>query len=94
MGNDINTDMSEYTWGDFLDHAASVGAFGFIADIAAAENKLRAVEFFVKPAIYQDASKAVDALQRIYKDMNFCFFYSIRNWQHGYFCFFIITNFI
>ena len=70
MGNDINTDMSEYTWGDFLDHAASVGAFGFIADIAAAENKLRAVEFFLKPAIYQDASKAVDALQRIYKDID------------------------
>jgi len=69
MGNDINTDMSEYTWGDFLDHAASVGAFGFIADIAAAENKLRAVEFFVKPAIYQDAMKAVDALVRIKNDL-------------------------
>ena len=69
MGNDINTDMSKYTWGDFLDHAASVGAFGFIADIVAAENKMRAVEFFLKPAIYQDASKAVDALQRIYKDI-------------------------
>ena len=70
MGNDINTDMSEYTWGDFLDHAASVGAFGFIADIAAAENKLRAVEFFVKPAIYQDAMKAVDALVRIKNDLD------------------------
>ena len=70
MGNDINTDMSEYTWSDFLDHAASVGAFGFIADIAAAENKLRAVEFFIKPAIYQDAMKVIDALQRIYKDID------------------------
>ena len=69
MGNDINTDMSQYTWSDFLDHAASVGAFGFIADIAAAENKLRAVEFFVKPAIYQDAMKAIDAFQRMYKDI-------------------------
>tara|TARA_R110002020_G_scaffold320967_1_gene536868 strand:- start:2662 stop:4881 length:2220 start_codon:yes stop_codon:yes gene_type:complete len=69
MGNDINTDMSKYTWGDFLDHASSVGAFGFVADIAASENKMRAVEFFVKPAIYQDASKAIDALQRIYKDI-------------------------
>ena len=69
MGNDINTDMSKYTWSDFLDHASSVGAFGFVADIVAAESKMRAVEFFVKPAIYQDASKAIDALQRIYKDI-------------------------
>ena len=69
MGNDINTDMSKYTWGDFLDHASSVGAFGFIADIVAAENKVRAVEFFLKPAIYQDASKAIDALLRIHEDI-------------------------
>tara|TARA_R110001599_G_C11995061_1_gene636462 strand:- start:63 stop:767 length:705 start_codon:yes stop_codon:yes gene_type:complete len=69
MGNDINTDMSKYTWSDFLDHASSVGAFGFVADIVAAESKMRAVEFFVKPAIYQDASKAIDALQRIYEDI-------------------------
>ena len=69
MGNDINTDMSKYTWSDFLDHAASVGAFGFVADIAAAENKLRAVEFFVKPAIYQHTMKAVDALVRMKTDL-------------------------
>lgn len=70
MGNDMNTDMSEYTWGDFLDHASSVGAFGFVADIAAAENKLRAVEFFVKPAIYQDVMKAVDGLLRFKNDLD------------------------
>jgi len=69
LGSDVNTDMSKYTWGDFLDHVASVGAFGFISDIIAAESKLRAVEFLVKPAILQDALKGYDALQRIYDDI-------------------------
>ena len=69
LGSDVNTDMSKYTWGDFLDHVASVGAFGFISDIIAAESKLRAVEFLVKPAILQDTLKGYDALQRIYEDI-------------------------
>ena len=69
LGSDVNTDMSKYTWGDFLDHVASVGAFGYISDIIAAESKLRAVEFLVKPAILQDALKGYDALQRIYDDI-------------------------
>ena len=66
----VNTDMSEYTWSDFLDHVAAVGAMGFIADIFASESKSRAIEFLVKPAIYQDGMKAVDALQRMYKDLD------------------------
>ena len=69
LGSDVNTDMSQYTWGDFFDHVASVGAFGFITDILASESKYRAVEFLVKPAIFQDAMKGYDALQRIYKDI-------------------------
>ena len=69
MGSDVNTDMSKYTWGDFFDHASSVGAFGFISDIVASESKLRAVEFLVKPAIIQDALKGVDALVNIYEDI-------------------------
>ena len=69
MGSDVNTDMSKYTYGDFFDHVSSVGAFGFISDILASESKYRAVEFLVKPAIFQDAMKGIDALQRIYKDI-------------------------
>ena len=68
-GADSNVDMSEFTISDFFDHVSSVGAFGFIADIVASENKFRAVEFLLKPAIIQDALKGVDATQRIYKDM-------------------------
>jgi hypothetical protein len=66
----VNTDMSKYTWSDFLDHVATVGAMGFVADIFASESKLRAIEFLVKPAIYQDTMKAVDAFTRMYKDLN------------------------
>ena len=66
----VNTDMSRYTWSDFFDHVAAVGAMGFVADIVASENKLRALEFLVKPAIYQDGMKAVDAFVRTYKDLN------------------------
>ena len=69
LGSDVNTDMSKYTWGDFFDHAASVGAFGFITDILASESKMRALEFLIKPAIYQDTMKGVDALVNIYEDI-------------------------
>ena len=69
LGSDVNTDMSQYTWGDFFDHVSSVGAFGFISDIIASESKLRAVEFLVKPAIFQDTMKGIDALVNIYKDI-------------------------
>ena len=68
-GGDVNTDMSKYRWSDFLDHVAAVGAAGFIGDILANEDKARALEFLVKPAIIQDASKAISALQRSYKDI-------------------------
>ena len=68
-GGDENTDMSKYTYSDFLDHVAAVGSMGFIGDILANEDKARALEFLVKPAIFQDASKAISAVQRSYKDI-------------------------
>ena len=68
-GSDINTDMSKYTYSDFLDQVAAVGAMGFIGDILSNEDKFRAVEFFLNPAILQDAGKIYDALQRISSDV-------------------------
>lgn len=69
LGNDVNMDLSEYKWSDFLDDVAAVGAAGFIGDILANEDKARALEFLVKPAIYQDALKGISAVQRTYKDI-------------------------
>tara|TARA_R100000234_G_scaffold17132_1_gene9357 strand:+ start:8394 stop:12377 length:3984 start_codon:yes stop_codon:yes gene_type:complete len=63
-----NIDYSELTYSDYLDMAASVGAFGFITDIIASENKLRALEFLFKPAIIQDGMKGVEAFVKIGKD--------------------------
>ena len=67
--NDIYTDLSKMTWSDALDMLGNVGALGLISDILAAENTLRALEFAVKPAIYQDMMKAVDAMVRVHEDM-------------------------
>ena len=69
LGSDMNMDLSKYTWSDFLDHVASVGAAGFIGDILANEDKARALEFLVKPAILQDVLKGISAVQRSYKDI-------------------------
>ena len=68
-GSDVNTDMSEFTWSDFFDLAGAVGAMGFISDIVANEDRVRALEFLVKPAIAQDSHKFLVALQKIYKDI-------------------------
>ena len=70
MGIDVETDISKYTRGDFFDHVASVGAFGFVSDVIANENKFRAIEFLAKPAIIQDALKAIDAIQRVNNDLH------------------------
>ena len=69
-GSDVNTDMSEFTWSDFFDLAGSVGAMGLISDVLANEDKIRALEFLVKPAIAQDSHKFLVALQKIYKDID------------------------
>jgi len=69
LGNDVNMDLSDYKWSDFLDDVSAVGAAGFIGDILANEDKTRALEFLIKPAILQDALKGVDAVQRVYKDI-------------------------
>ena len=68
-GSDVNTDMSKFTWSDFFDIAGAVGAMGFISDIVANEDRIRALEFLVKPAIAQDSHKFLVALQKIYKDI-------------------------
>jgi hypothetical protein len=69
LGSDVNMDLSDYKWSDFLDDVSAVGAMGFIGDILANEDKARALEFLIKPAILQDALKGVDAAQRMYKDI-------------------------
>ena len=68
-GSDINTDMSEFTWSDFFDLAGAVGAMGLVSDVIANEDRIRALEFLVKPAVAQDAHKFLIALQKIYKDI-------------------------
>jgi len=68
-GSDVNTDMSKFTWSDFFDIAGAVGAMGFISDVVANEDRIRALEFLVKPAIAQDSHKFLVALQKIYKDI-------------------------
>tara|TARA_R100000234_G_scaffold53895_1_gene32319 strand:+ start:5604 stop:9620 length:4017 start_codon:yes stop_codon:yes gene_type:complete len=49
--------FEKMTFGDVLDRFATVGAFGVVMDIVAAENTIRALEFAGKPAIVQDFSK-------------------------------------
>ena len=68
-GSDVNTDMSEFTWSDFFDLAGAVGAMGFVSDVVANEDRIRALEFLVKPAVAQDSHKFLVALQKIYKDI-------------------------
>ena len=69
LGEDMNMDFSEFTWSDFFDVIGSVGALGLIGDFLANEDKVRALEFLLKPAILQDVLKGYDAIQRSYKDI-------------------------
>tara|TARA_R100000482_G_C5040589_1_gene108181 strand:- start:26 stop:646 length:621 start_codon:yes stop_codon:yes gene_type:complete len=69
LGEDMNMDFSQFTWSDFFDLVGSVGALGLIGDFLANEDKVRALEFLLKPAILQDALKGFDAVQRSYKDI-------------------------
>ena len=69
LGEDMNMDFSQFTWSDFFDLIGSVGALGLIGDFLANEDKVRALEFLLKPAILQDALKGFDAVQRSYKDI-------------------------
>ena len=69
LGEDMNMDFSEFTWSDFFDVIGSVGALGLIGDFLANEDKTRALEFLIKPAILQDVLKGYDAVQRSYKDL-------------------------
>ena len=69
LGEDMNMDFSKFTWSDFFDVIGSVGALGLIGDFLANEDKVRALEFLIKPAILQDVLKGFDAVQRSYKDI-------------------------
>ena len=65
----VAVDGKNFTFTDFIDAFASVGAAGIVSDIIASESKWRALEFAAKPAIIQDAGKAYTALQRIIADV-------------------------
>ena len=49
--------LKQVSVGDIIDTIAAAGGFGLVGDIIASEDKLRAAEFFVKPAHYADAEK-------------------------------------
>lgn len=65
----ILVEGEEYGLNDFVDAMASVGGFGIVSDIIASENKWRALDFALKPAVAQDASKAYTTLQKLLADM-------------------------
>lgn len=54
--------VDRMTFADVLDRFASVGAFGVVMDVVAAENKIRALEFVGKPAVVQDFDKIWTAM--------------------------------
>ena len=49
--------LTQVSVGDIIDTISAAGGFGLVGDIIASEDKLRAAEFFVKPAHYADAEK-------------------------------------
>jgi len=65
----LNVDGTAYTMRDFLEGFASVGSFGLVTDIVAAESPWRALEFVAKPAIIQDSFKLYNATLRIGSDL-------------------------
>ena len=65
----MKVDGLNFTFSDFIDAFASVGAAGLVSDILASESKWRALEFAVKPVLIQDANKAYIALQKVIADI-------------------------
>jgi len=61
--------VDRMTWGDVLDRFASVGSFGVVMDIVAAENTIRALEFAGKPAVVQDLDKIWTAMTRTWENI-------------------------
>jgi len=66
----VLVDGKNFTMNDFLGNMAAVGGLGIVTDIINSESKWRAIEFAVKPAMIQDASKAYQALQRLQQDLD------------------------
>ena len=60
--------LTEVTAGDIIDTIAMAGGFGLVGDIIASEEKLRAAEFFVKPAHYSDAEKIYKTLVSVWEE--------------------------
>jgi len=49
--------LSQVSVGDILDTVGAVGGFGLVGDIIASEERLKALEFLVKPSHFTDAEK-------------------------------------
>mgnify|MGYP003147640868 FL=1 len=61
----LDVDGTAYTLNDFFEGFASVGTFGAMTDIIAAESSWRTIEFLAKPAVIQDSFKLYGAAIRI-----------------------------
>ena len=73
VDNFFDAAQKNISMGDLIDSFAAIGAFGFVGDITSAmyegEQKLiRAGEFFLKPAVFQDMMVGVDTATRFLKD--------------------------
>jgi len=60
LSSGIKKLKNEVSVGEILNTVASAGAFGLVSDIIGAEDKLHAMEFLVKPAVYSDVEKIID----------------------------------
>jgi hypothetical protein len=58
----------EVTVGEILDTVSAAGGFGLVGDIIASEDRLRALEFVGKPAMYSDLEKIYDTTISFWKD--------------------------
>ena len=61
----LDVDGTAYTFNDFFEGFASVGTFGAMTDIIAAEASWRTIEFLAKPAVIQDSFKLYESAIRI-----------------------------
>ena len=70
VGGDVSLakQLTEVTAGEIIDTIAMAGGFGLVGDIIASEERLKAAEFFVKPAHYADAEKIYKTLVSVYEE--------------------------
>ena len=60
--------LKEVTAGDIIDTIGMAGGFGLVGDIISSEEKLRAAEFFIKPAHYSDAEKIYKTAMSVWEE--------------------------